>query len=164
MRAVIRLMSVPREKRDLDWLKECLQAAIELEMSTIPPYLYAFWSIDHDHDPDAAGDTIRQIAIEEMLHMGIASNLLVAIGGKPKILEAAPTYPTQLPKDVHKGLTVDLQPLSTKLLLNAFMAIEEPTASVVDDPDFTPSHTTLIGDFYKTVQEGFDALSPALST
>ena len=164
MRAVIRLMSVPQEKRDLDWLKECLQAAIELEMSTIPPYLYASWSIDAAQDPDGVAETITEIAVEEMLHMGLACNLLVAIGGRPRIFDASPAYPTRLPKDVHKGLEVDLRPLSKPLLLATFMAIEEPPVLVVDDPDFTPSQTTLIGAFYQSVQEGFDALTPVLST
>ncbi len=139
MRALIRLMTVPAEKRDAAWLAESLQAAIELEMSTIPPYLYAAWSIDPAADPSDVRGTILEIAKEEMLHMGIACNLLVSIGGQPKILQRAPRYPTRLPKDIHAGLPVALAPLTRELVLNTFMAIEEPVEHLFDDPDFTPS-------------------------
>ena len=44
--ALVRLMTVPADQRDDRWLEEGLQKAVELEMSTIPPYLYAAWSID----------------------------------------------------------------------------------------------------------------------
>jgi Ferritin-like len=164
MRALARLMTVPAEQRDDRWLEEGLQAAIELEMSTIPPYLYAAWSIDGSADPSGCRRVITGIAVEEMRHMGIACNLLASIGGQPQILQAAPTYPTELPKHVHKGLPVGLAPLSRDLLLKTFMAIEEPAAHVVDDPDFVPSGSTLIGQFYDEVQRAFEARSPAFST
>src|SRR5438067_13201966 len=98
MKALIRLMSVPPEKRDVPWLQDSLQAAIELEMSTIPPYLYAYWSIDQGQDPDRVASTLRTVVVEEMLHMGIACNLLAAIGGQPKIAAAdvAAGYPRVL--------------------------------------------------------------------
>src|SRR5262245_28747598 len=124
MRALIRLMTVPEEKRDPAWLAESLQAAIELEMSTIPPYLSAAWSIDQsdpDADPADVRGTIMQIAQEEMLHMGIACNLLAAIGGQPMILQRAPRYPTRLPKDIHTGLKVGLAPLTRELVRKTFM-------------------------------------------
>src|SRR4051794_4535150 len=73
-----RLMSVPEGNRDIDWVREGLQVAIELEWGTIPPYLYAWWSIDtrNDGDPDDVAGAFRRIVIEEMLHMSIACNLL----------------------------------------------------------------------------------------
>jgi Ferritin-like len=172
MRALIRLMTVPAEKRDVPWLKESLQAAIELEMSTIPPYLYAAWSIDlreppadpaNPPDPAKVRGTIMDIAKEEMLHMGLACNLLASIGGQPKILQRAPRYPAQLPKDIHKGLPVALAPL-TELVLKTFMAIEEPVEHLVDDPDFTPSGSKLIGQFYRDLLRRFEAPpSPSIS-
>lgn len=171
MRALVRLMTVPAAKRDDRWLEESLQAAIELEMSTIPPYLYAAWSIDRSVDPSGvSGDPsrvrriIRGIVMEEMRHMGLACNLLASIGGKPNILGRVPRYPTRLPKDVHAGLWVTLAPLSRETLLK-FMAIEEPAFHVVDDPDFVPSGSLLIGQFYDEVLRVFDKpRSPAFST
>ena len=93
MRALIRLMTVPAEKRDAAWLAESLQTAVELEMSTIPPYLYAAWSIDAGRDPSDVRDVIVGIAKEEMLHMGIACNLLASIGGQPKIVRSGAQVP-----------------------------------------------------------------------
>lgn len=164
MREIRRLIAVPEEGRDTGWLAEGLQAAIQLEMSIIPPYLYAAWSIDENADPSGTRRDILEIAKEEMLHMGIACNLLVAIGGDPRIVQMAPSYPTRLPKDIHEDLPVALEPLSRDLLLNTFMAIEEPVAHVVDDSEFVPSGSTLIGDFYDKIQQAFEARTPALST
>ena len=163
--ALVRLMTVPADQRDDRWLEEGLQKAVELEMSTIPPYLYAAWSIDASQDPSRTQGVIVGIAREEMLHMGIACNLLASIGGQPKIVQTAPRYPTNLPKHVHKGLQVALEPLSRDLLLRTFMAIEEPAAHLVEDPDFVPSGSTLISDFYDALQHAFEPPhSPDLST
>ena len=152
MRALVDLMKVPASERDDRWPEEALQAAIQLELSTIPPYLYAAWSIDRGHDPSGTRSVIRDIAVEEMLHMGIACNLLASIGGQPRIFQAAPTYPAELPKHIHQGLPVGLEPLSRELLLRTFMAIEEPSVLFVTDPEFTASGSTLIGDFYDEIQ------------
>ena len=162
--ALVRLMTVPAHQRDDRWLEESLQKAVELEMSTIPPYLYAAWSIDANQHHSGTRDVIVDIAKEEMLHMGIACNLLASIGGRPRIVRAAPRYPTHLPQHVHKGLQVALEPLSRDLLLRTFMAIEEPATHLVDDPDFVPSGSTLIGEFYDAVQHAFEARSPDFST
>jgi len=43
-----------------------------------------------------------------MFHLGLACNILSAIGGTPQILAAVPTYPGPLPGDVRPQLTVYL--------------------------------------------------------
>ena len=96
MKAIVRLMSVPVAKRDIAWVRESLRAAMQLELSTIPPYLYAAWSIDPSSKSSCV-ETIKGIAQEEMLHLGIAANLLTAVGGKPDFVRSAPSYPTLLP-------------------------------------------------------------------
>jgi hypothetical protein len=165
VRALVDLMTVPASKRDDRWLEKSLQAAIELEFSTIPPYLYAAWSIDRGHDPSDTRSVIRDIAVEEMLHMGIACNLLASTGGQPRIFQAAPAYPTELPKHIHQGLPVGLEPLSRELLLRTFMAIEEPSVLFVQDPEFTPSGSTLIGEFYDEIQRRvLDSRATSFST
>jgi hypothetical protein len=165
VKAVARLMSVPKERRDPAWVLESLQAAIQLELSTIPPYLYAAWSIDPDApDPGRCRDTIMSIAREEMLHMGIACNLLVGVGGRPDIVGVAPVFPARLPKLVHEGLEVALAPLSRDVVRDTFMAIEEPEVHHVEDPDFPPSGATLIGDFYEDLFDALVATSPVFST
>lgn len=159
MRAIVRLMTVPEEKRDTAWLADALQAAVQLELSTIPPYLYAFWSVTGS-DPQNVSGVLREIAVEEMHHMGIACNLLGAIGLKADIVAAASTYPAVLPKQVHEGLTVNLEPLTKDVLLKKFMVIEEPDAHLVKDPDFQPSGSLLIGQFYDSILKMFESEQP----
>src|ERR1700752_1541411 len=161
MRAIMRLMSVPKAKRDLAWLQDALQSAIQLELSTIPPYLYAYWSIDPAApDPNGVAASILKIAVDEMRHMGIACNLQASTGGHPDVLRAVSTYPTMLPKDIHKGLRVGLGSLSRKLLLETLMVIEEPQSHIVEDPDFVPTGSLLIGTFYDEVEAAFEKYAP----
>src|SRR5262245_41189128 len=42
---IVELMEVAPADHDLPWLKEALQAAVQLEFATIPPYLCAMWSV-----------------------------------------------------------------------------------------------------------------------
>src|SRR5205823_10442304 len=98
-----------------------------LEHSTIPPYLYALYSIKRGFNT-AAASIIRSVVIEEMLHLTIAANTLIAIGGSPQLNTRGfiPLYPGHLPMDIHEGLLVGLEPLSRNLLGGVFMVIEEP--------------------------------------
>ena len=113
-----------------------LQGAIELEHSTIPPYLTALYSIKKGANREAAA-IIRSVVIEEMLHMTIAANTLNAIGGAPEIntSDFIPGYPGTLPMNIHAGFKVGLAPLSRDLISTVFMVIEEP-----EDPLHFPVH------------------------
>ena len=82
------MLSVPREQRDVDWLQTSLQMAVELELSTIPPYLCGLWSIVTPSGP--VHDNITSIVLEEMGHMGLACNMLTTIGGTPQINTTGP--------------------------------------------------------------------------
>src|SRR5207248_223143 len=119
------LMDVPATQHDLDWLKKSLQAAIKLEFATLPPYLCAEWSVKSGLDPIRR--SIHVIVQEEMVHLGLMSNMLTAIGGTPEInrAQALPLYPGPLPDGVHPGLTVSLRGLSTQAA-RMFMEIEFP--------------------------------------
>ena len=68
------LMDVPATQHDLDWLKKSLQAAIKLEFATLPPYLCAEWSVKSGLDPIRR--SIHVIVQEEMVHLGLMSNML----------------------------------------------------------------------------------------
>jgi hypothetical protein len=59
-------------------LQDALQTAMQLEFSTIPPYLCAQWSIDSD--PSGVADMIENIVVQEMYHFALAGNMLTAIG------------------------------------------------------------------------------------
>src|SRR5262245_7093514 len=89
-------------------LKDALQTAMQLEFSTIPPYLCAQWSISSD--PSGVAGMIENIVLQEMYHFALAGNMLTAIGGVPSIANAAfiPRYPTDLlPGGIPQKLAVD---------------------------------------------------------
>jgi rubrerythrin len=108
-------------------LYRALQLAIELEHSTIPPYLYALYSLNPARNASIYA-LIFSIVTEEMLHMSLACNILNAIGGKPVIDRAKfiPQYPGPLPGSVEQGLIVGLSGFTKPLVKDTFMVIEEP--------------------------------------
>jgi rubrerythrin len=121
---IIKLMQVPEPVRDISWLEQSLQAAVELELSTLPPYLCGAWSVK-----DTTSDVYKivlGVALEEMGHMGLACNMLTTIGGTPQISTSVPTYPGPLPGGVSPDLTVYLAGLSIDYLQNVYMQIEYP--------------------------------------
>ena len=67
-----------------DALHTALQTAIELEHATIPVYLYALYSLEPGRNAVVA-DILQSVVREEMTHMGLAANLLNAVGGSPVI-------------------------------------------------------------------------------
>jgi hypothetical protein len=146
-----------------------LQGAIELEHSTIPPYLAALYSIKKGTNREAAA-IIRSVVIEEMLHMTIAANTLNAIGGAPEINTSCfiPRYPGTLPMNIHAGFEVGLAPLSRDLISTVFMVIEEP-----EDPLHFPVHPlpldatagfATIGDFYRAIMDKITELGNGIFT
>lgn len=156
---ILDLMAVPPVDHDLDWLKQSLQAAIELEFATIPPYLCAYWSVK-DRSNHAA-QSIHVVWREEMLHMALACNLLTALGGTPALNDpqALPVYPGELPGGVHQGLVVSLQALS-KDAAKTFMDIELPQKPLA----FATAETfATIGEFYQAILDAFIQHQPPLS-
>jgi Ferritin-like len=129
-----------------------LQNAIELEHSTIPPYLTAMFSLKPGKNDEIAR-LIRSIVQEEMLHMTIVGNILVAIGGRPKINVAGfiPAYPGPLPMSIGgSDFKVGIKAFSLPLVHDIFMEIEKPeypipvkTLAAEAVPDFAT-----IGEFY----------------
>jgi hypothetical protein len=143
-------------------LQAALQTAMQLEFATIPPYLCAEWSINHDHDPDGVADTINVIVKQEMFHFALAGNMLAAIGGTPAIANPGFIlgYPTNaLPGGIPQRLAVDLKALSVDQL-QVFLQIEYPEfPPVALAPETTPA---TIGSFYDTVLAGFTAVNPTI--
>ena len=151
-------------------LYEHLQAAIELEHATIPPYLTAIYSIKPDRNREAY-EVIRSVVVEEMLHMVIAANVLNAIGGYPQVNRPGfiPTYPGPLPMNVGEGLIVGLAPVSKAVIKDTFMRIEEP-----EDPiDFPVKGRAMaapeeeyatIGQFYQAIIDKIQELGCAIFT
>jgi hypothetical protein len=152
------LIAAPQH--DLDWLHDALQTAIQLELSTLPPYLTARWSIVSNSEPISA--TIKEIAREEMLHMGLACNMLAAIGGVPMIADAAvvPQYPGPLPWGIRPGLIVTLRKLDRDQAA-VFMQIEHPQHEPLALAAMTTP--TTIGEFYAAILNAFRDLNPPFS-
>ena len=152
----------------VDGLKSALQNAIELEHATIPPYLYALYSLRQNTNSEIAG-LIKSVVVEEMLHMAIDCNVLNAIGGTPRIDDPCfvPKYPGPLPGGVEDSLIVGLAPFLKQLLLDTFMVIEEP-----EEPLHFPvlnfmaggERQTTIGQFYDGIMEQIRHLGDGIFT
>jgi Ferritin-like/Common central domain of tyrosinase len=155
--AINALMAVPPQEHDLTWLKQALQRAVELELTTIPPYLCALWSIKTGGAE--VRQRIRRVVLDEMFHLGLACNLLNAVGGVPELntREAVPTYPGPLPGNVHPGLTISLEGLAPdkKLIREVFMEIEKPDWDPIGPRAAVEQYPT-IGSFYAAIQGSFD--------
>ena len=116
-----------RSASEIQDLYEPLQTAIQLEHSTIPPYLTALYSIKRGSNKEVA-DIILSVVRQEMLHMTIAANVLNAIGGHPEVNKPdfIPKYPGKLPGNIESELEVGLASLSKELVKNVCLRIEQP--------------------------------------
>lgn len=135
-------------------LRSHVALAIQVELSTIPPYLYAYYSIG---DPDCeAAQLIKSVAAEEMLHVALASNLLLGLGGDPGFASPGiiPRYPDLL-KHHTPPLMLHLAPCTTDVVRDVFMVIERP--EVHGAPAETDEYETL-GQFYHALEIAIHAL------
>ena len=139
-------------------LREHLQWAIQLEHSTIPPYLTALYSLKPGSNVEVA-HILTSVLIEEMLHMTLAANVLNAVGGNPSINrpDFTPHYPTFLPHSA-RAFEVSLQPFS-KGALETFMQIEKPAEAGAPDED---EEYDTIGQFYLAIEHGLQQLCAEL--
>jgi len=142
-------LCVPGADRDLDWIKSALQNAIELEHATLPLYLAAMFSLEVQSY--TTYNLIRSVAMEEMVHMAIACNVLAALGGSPAIKRLAPEYPAKgLPGGAEPDLQVVLARLSPWQVKN-FMRLECP-AFLLDD-SFKKEQYPTISALYGAIRD-----------
>jgi Ferritin-like len=143
----------------LQELRAHLQYAIGLELTTVPTYLCALYSID-DGANTAAYETIQSVVLEEMLHMALAANVLNGIGGVPSTgpvdggPSPVPVYPTKV-SYIDRIPEIHLMPF-TPAAIEEFLAIEfpdEPSASVGEQ-------YASIGAFYAAIETGLQHLCP----
>ena len=158
------IISGIRSAASADELGVYLQSAIKLEHSTIPPYLTAMFSLRSGTNAQIARQ-IQEIVIEEMLHMTIAANILIAIGGCPSIngKDFVPSYPGPLPMNIG-DLEVGIEAFSIGLVKETFMAIEEPenpipikTVTAMEAEQYAT-----IGQFYDAIKDQIQALGPSI--
>jgi hypothetical protein len=158
----------------LDDLHQYLDAAMQLEHATIPPYLTALYSI-HPGTNSPAYHVIRVVVIEEMLHLTLSANIFNAVGGTPDLTRAGfvPRYPASLP-DGETDFVVDLQPFS-KDAVNTVLQIERPRKAPDEASRLQPRHRVdmqllaasptdpgmqyySIGEFYAEIGRGIEYL------
>lgn len=144
----------------LSELRDGLQTAVEIELATVPLYLFAYYSINRTPDgfptselsrfAGQAGGIMMSVAVEEMLHLSLSSNMLFSLGVQPQLYLRSPSpYPTDLPG--HARLGPDRKPMALPLAkfssaqLWQFLEIEYP-ASVDAPPELNNWKT--IGQIY----------------
>lgn len=100
-----------------------------------------------------SANVFRGVVVEEMLHLALASNLLVAVGGQPKFYhqDIVPNYPGPVPHH-REGFTVNLERASVDYVRDTCMVIEFPEepGAIPEDDNFDT-----IGQFYLALENGF---------
>jgi Ferritin-like len=157
----------------IDILHEYLRHAMMIEHATIPPYLLALYSIRPGTNPEAA-NALRVVAVEEMLHLTLAANILNAVGGRPDLTDSGfvPSYPANVPTG-ETDFQVHLQPFS-KDAIHTFLNIERSAQAPSEEERFVPRprgaptllavpgevdiHFYSIGEFYEEIERGLDYL------
>lgn len=158
----------------VDDLHDYLHVAIQLEHATIPPYLTALYSMHPSTNADAYR-VIRVVAVEEMLHLTLAANLLNAVGGTPDLTTEGfvPIYPAHLP-DGEEDFEVGTRAFS-RAAIETFLKIERPAQAEAEtrfvardrssrallpgvDVHEEDVHFYSIGEFYAEITEGLHRL------
>ena len=151
-------------------LHRFLHAAIQLEHATIPPYLTALYSISPETNSDAF-HVLRVVAVEEMLHLTLAANVLNAVGGTPDLTEPGfvPAYPAYLP-DGESDFAVSRERFCRDSL-KMFLKIERPREAPSEEarilhrehhgghllasaPGGSAMQFFSIGEFYREIERG----------
>src|SRR5580658_3816530 len=118
--------------QDREELFFLLCEAAEFEHAVMCGYLYALWSLKRDTSEGVGAEelaaierwrrSLRQVALEEMLHLSLVNNLLAATGSAPHLWRPPfPVSPGWFPANV----VMRLSPLSRRSL-DHFMYIERP--------------------------------------
>ncbi|MDQ4097627.1 MAG: ferritin-like protein, partial [Actinomycetota bacterium] len=163
----VRPLNVEKPITTVEELQDHLYHAIQVEFSTIPLYLYPAYSVQtqgySQWSPGmSAFRTIRSVVIEEMLHLCLARNLLVAVGGGDTVRfydeKMIPTYPSDM---LHRTPTLELhlEPCTQSLMTEVFMPLELPAKDHA--PPQGGEYNTL-GQFYAAIRQGFDTLDKEL--
>ncbi len=163
-------------------LFDLLSEAAEIEHNLMCCYLYAAFSLKRESDGISSEQariisgwrrSIVAVAIDEMTHLALVSNLLTAVGAAPHFFR--PNFPVS-PGYHPSGVVVALAPFDGAVL-DHFIYLERPEG--VDSPDgegFEHSHTyqrstrsdrlmsssqdyATVGHLYRGIQKGLVDLS-----
>ncbi|KAB2348804.1 ferritin-like domain-containing protein [Actinomadura rudentiformis] len=149
-------------------LRNHLIQAAAVETQTIPMYLYALYSIaGQGHSRWAAGTgahrLIRSIVVEEMLHLCLVRNILVALGFGDQVRfydeDFVPDFPEYM-LHRHPALLLRLSRCDRRLIRDVFMEFERPDAPPAEGTPPKGQYAT-IGQFYKSIGTGLKRLDAA---
>jgi len=141
----------------LNDLRDHLQHAIGLELTTIPAYLCALYSIVPGANTVAC-DVIQSVVLEKMQHMALAANILNAVGGAPATGRGpgpVPGYPATVPF-IDALPVIHLRAFSPAAI-DEFIAIERPVREQ-GSPAAAGDRYGSIGAFYAAIEAGLRAL------
>ncbi|MFD1512491.1 ferritin-like domain-containing protein [Halomarina rubra] len=132
-------------------LREHLQWAIQVELATIPTYLYSMYSIEDAHGVPYG--LVRSVAVEEMLHAALVANVLTAVGGRPRFYDESvvPSYPMALPHH-EPEIVLQLEECTTDVVERVFVEIEKPKSAEALPQD----------DGYATIEQFYLAIEEAI--
>lgn len=143
-----------------------LHAAMAVELTTIPTYLYAYWTLKTKEEGGSyygslAARVIMSVLTEEMLHLGLVANVLNALGEKPTLNHQhfIPKYPAPILRHStgQYGFEVGLLRFSPAAL-NTFLEIELPSWKIDDAPEGGMERGwDTIGEFYAAVESQLTA-------
>jgi CDGSH-type Zn-finger protein/uncharacterized Fe-S cluster protein YjdI len=134
--------------QDREELFYLLSEAAEFEHSVMCTYLYAMWTLKSDVAEGVTAtelaaiegwrQSMRQVALEEMLHLSLVNNILAAIGASPHLWR--PEFPVR-PGRFPDGVVMRLSPFS-EATIDHFIYIERPEGiEMVDGAGFDhPAH------------------------
>jgi hypothetical protein len=172
---------LPVESREQ--LVYLLTQACELEQGVLCEYLFALYSLKQDPQDGLSsqqlarvtrwGRALSEVAVQEMLHLALATNLLIAVGAAPHFHR--PNFPIRCqwyPPDVRLALV----PFG-EAALRHFMYLERPDNIDLEDADafaavcecrpLTATLSTLmaapqdfhtVGHLYRSIEHGFARL------
>jgi CDGSH-type Zn-finger protein/uncharacterized Fe-S cluster protein YjdI len=163
-----------------------LAEAAAIEHNIMCCYLYAAWSLKRDESHGLTPEqvvavkewraAIISVAVEEMSHLALVSNLTSAIGAGPHF--SRPNFP--IPQGYHpSGVTLELERFSPDVL-DHFIFLERPEGKALHDASefvhpleyhrkqlkgrLTPSAQdyTTVGHLYRGVRHGLEVLTRTL--
>ena len=162
---------------DLPAVRRCLRWALRIELATIPPYIFAAYSLRDQKSLTA--QLLKSIAAEEMLHAGLVANLLIggtlfilsswsdarsaALGGQPTFFfdekSACSEYPVTLQH--MGGLRLALLPFGPAAL-EQFLTLEQPSqlsASSASSAFAASGEFESVGHLYGSLEAAIERLA-----
>jgi hypothetical protein len=125
-----------------------------VELSTIPLYLFGMYSVK---DAPGVVNAVRGVVLEEMLHLSLAGNTLLAVGGTPKLYDPKiiSAYPTPMPGRTPE-LILHLRKMTNENL-QTYIDLELPESG--PDAPAEPDEYETLGQFYKAIEQGLEFLA-----